>query len=127
VTPKQATHSPLPDVREPGAGEKGKPAESQTGTTSQEMPQLAEARNYFAQRWRPPLGLKEPLEYSISVNADGSVGQISPRGQASYQFVESTGMPLMNEPFVSAVKGGEPVRIRVLLKPDGAVQTLVEP
>ena len=127
VTPKQATHSPLPDVREPGAGEKGKPAESQTGTTSQEMPQLAEARNYFAQRWRPPLGLKEPLEYTISVNADGSVGQISPRGQASYQFVESAGMPVMNEPFVSAVKGGEPVRIRVLLKPDGVVQTLVEP
>jgi hypothetical protein len=71
--------------------------------------------------------LKQPLEYTISVNADGSVGQIIPRGQASYQFLESTGMPVMNQPFVSPVRGGEPVRIRVLLKPNGAVQTLVEP
>jgi hypothetical protein len=127
VTPKQAPQSALPEVREPSAGEASKLAESQTGTTSQEMPQLAEARNYFAQRWRPPLGLKQSLEYTISVNADGSVGQISPRGQASYQFVQSAGMPVINEPFVSPVKGSESVRIRVLLKPDGAVQTLVEP
>ncbi|WP_017718558.1 DUF4335 domain-containing protein [Kamptonema formosum] len=127
VTPQQAPQSALPEVREPSAGEASKLPESQTGTTSLEMPQLAEARNYFAQRWRPPLGLKQPLEYTISVNADGSVGKISPRGQASHQFVESTGMPVMNQPFVSPVRGGEPVRIRVLLKPDGAVQTLVEP
>ncbi len=125
LTQLPAPHSPLPEAG--ASGETAKQAEAQTGTTSQEMPQLAEAMNYFAQRWKPPLGLKEPLEYTISVNADGSVGQIIPRGQASYQFVESTGMPLMNQPFVSPVKGGEPVRIRVLLKPDGAVQTLVEP
>lgn len=127
VTPEPAQHSALPEVREPGAGETGKPAESQSESSAQPVPQLAEARNYFAQRWRPPLGLKQPLEYTISVNSDGSIGKIIPRGQASYQFVESTGMPPVNQPFVSPMKGGEPVRIRVLLKPNGAVQTLVEP
>ncbi|MBW4493783.1 MAG: DUF4335 domain-containing protein [Oscillatoria princeps RMCB-10] len=127
LTPSPAPQSALPEVREPGAGETREPAESQSESSAQPVPQLAEARNYFAQRWRPPLGLKQPLEYTISVNADGSVGQIIPRGQASYQFLESTGMPVMNQPFVSPVRGGEPVRIRVLLKPNGAVQTLVEP
>lgn len=91
-----------------------------------EAKQVVEARNYFQQRWQPQPDLRQPLEYTLLLNSDGSVKQFTPRGELSGKFIERTGMPLMNEKFVSPLPDGKNMKIRVLLKPDGNVQVFEE-
>ncbi len=90
------------------------------------IPQIAEARSYFQQRWQPPANLSQTLEYSLSLNPDGSIQRIIPLGQAAGQYIDRTDMPLPGEPFVSAVAGGGNPTIRVVLSPDGKVNTFLE-
>jgi hypothetical protein len=90
------------------------------------IPQIAEARSYFQQRWQPPADLKQTLEYSLLLNPDGSIQRIIPLGQAAGQYIDRTDMPLPGEPFVSALPGGGNPTIRVVLTPDGKVNTFLE-
>ncbi|MBN3962058.1 DUF4335 domain-containing protein [Nostoc sp. NMS8] len=93
-----------------------------TGTLF-DTPQVAEAREYLVKRWQPPTGLAQTLEYSLIVSADGTVERIFPLNKVAREFVDSAGMPEVGKPFVSANKRGQNVRIRVVLSPDGKVQT----
>lgn len=93
-----------------------------TGTLF-DTPQVAEAREYLTKRWQPPTGLGQTLEYSLIVSVDGTIERIFPLNKAARQFVDSAGMPEVGKPFVSANKRGQNVRIRVVLSPDGKVQT----
>ncbi|MEH2239660.1 DUF4335 domain-containing protein [Nostoc sp.] len=93
-----------------------------TGTLF-DTPQVAEAREYLTKRWQPPTGLAQTLEYSLIVSVDGTVERIFPLNKAAREFVDSAGMPEVGKPFVSANKRGQNVRIRVVLSPDGKVQT----
>ncbi len=130
-----AQEAPAPQASASGASEPeasaaAQPAEVARGTvadTSKIIPQVEEARTYFQQRWTPQEGLTQPLEYTLSLNADGSIQQITPRGLTAGRFLDRTGMPLQNEPFVSPVGGEQAPRIRVVLKPDGQVLTFMEP
>lgn len=90
------------------------------------IPQVAEIRGYFQQRWQPPTELTQTLEYRLLLNADGSLQRIVPLGQASANFIDRTNMPLMGEPFVSATSDGSTPQIRLVLKPDGKVQSFLE-
>ena len=83
-------------------------------------------RSYFQQRWQPPDGLTQTLEYRLLLNADGSLQRIVPLGQFSENYLDRTNMPLMGEPFVSAARNGETPQIRLVLKPDGKVQSFLE-
>jgi hypothetical protein len=60
------------------------------------------------------------------VSIDGTIERIYPLNQAARTFIDSAGMPEIGQPFVSANKNGENVRIRVVLSPDGKVQTFPE-
>lgn len=91
------------------------------------IPQVAEVREYFNQQWEPPSGLTQILEYSIVLGVDGTIQRIEPLGQAARNYVDRTGMPLIGERFVSSNKNGQTPRIRVVLAPDGKVQTFLEP
>lgn len=125
-----APQAPASRGSEPETAATAQPAEVARGTTadtSKIIPQVEEARTYFQQRWTPPQGLAQPLEYTLSLNADGSIQQITPRGLTAGRFLDRTGMPLQNEPFVSPVGGEQAPRIRVVLKPDGQVLTFMEP
>ncbi|MEH2254135.1 DUF4335 domain-containing protein [Nostoc sp.] len=93
-----------------------------TGTLF-DTPQVAEAREYLTKRWQPPTGLGQTLEYSLIVGVDGTIERIFPLNKAAREFVNSAGMPEVGKPFVSANKRGQNVRIRVVLNPDGKVQT----
>ncbi|MEH2193150.1 MAG: DUF4335 domain-containing protein [Nostoc sp.] len=99
-----------------------KSREVATGTLF-DTPQVAEARTYLSKRWQPPAGLGQTLEYSLIVSIDGTVERIFPLNKAAREFVNSTGMPQVGKPFVSANTNGQNVRIRVVLSPDGKVQT----
>ncbi len=91
-----------------------------------DTPQVAEAREIFTKRWQPPSGFTQTLEYSLMVGVDGKIERIYPLNQAARTFVENVGMPEIGQPFVSANKYGQNVRIRVVLGPDGRVQTFPE-
>lgn len=97
-----------------------------TNTAYNDVPQVAEVRDYFAKRWQPPASLKQSLQYSIVLDVDGSVQLIEPYGTASRTYLDRTGMPLIGERFVSANANGQNPRIRVLFNPDGKVQTFLE-
>jgi hypothetical protein len=98
----------------------------QAGTAFDTIPQVAEARQYFQQRWTPPQGLTQTLEYTLVVGANGSIQRTVPLGQAAGDYVDRTGMPLTGEPFVSAIKSGRNPKIRLVLSPDGTVKTFLE-
>lgn len=90
------------------------------------VPQVSEVREYFNKRWEPPASLNQPLEYSLLLAVDGTIEQIMPLGQAARNYVDRTGMPLIGESFVSPNNSGQTPRVRVVLKPDGKVQTFLE-
>ncbi|MDZ8033517.1 DUF4335 domain-containing protein [Nostoc sp. DedSLP04] len=104
------------------AGKNPTSREVATGTLF-DTPQVAEARQYLTKRWQPPTGLGQTLEYSLIVGVDGTIERIFPLNKAAREFVDNAGMPEVGKPFVSANKNGQNVRIRVVLSPDGKVQT----
>lgn len=88
--------------------------------------QIAEVKKYLKQRWQPPSGLKQSLEYSLTVGVDGSIEQILPLGKAARENFSSTGMPAIGDPFISPSKTGQDARIRAVFSPNGKVQVLPE-
>lgn len=92
-----------------------------------QIPQVAEARQFFQQRWQPPSSLtQEQLEYTLALNADGTIKQVTPRGQVAQIYLDRTQMPLMGEPFVSPVEGGRNPEILLILHKNGKVETRLQ-
>lgn len=90
------------------------------------MPQVAQVRQYFQGRWTPPDSLEDTLEYRLTLAPDGSLQQVTPLGQSSEIYLDRTSIPLRGEPFISPSPDGSAAQIRLVLKPDGAVQTFAE-
>ncbi|NJN87752.1 MAG: DUF4335 domain-containing protein [Leptolyngbyaceae cyanobacterium SL_7_1] len=95
-------------------------------TVFDSIPQVAEARSYFQQRWTPSQELTTVLEYRIVVSPDGSLQQVTPLGQVSTLYRDRTGIPAIGEPFVSPIESGQTARMRLVLTPEGGVQTFLE-
>jgi len=91
------------------------------------IPQVAEVRTYFQQRWKPPEGLTQTLEYSLLLAPNGSIQSIVPLRQLSGDYIDRTGMPLVGDPFVSALSNERNAKIRLVLTADGKVQAFLEP
>lgn len=121
-----------PNNRSASAGGTQNPSESNAAPKpansrlSDAIPQVAEARSYFQQRWKPPANLTQTLEYYLLLNGDGSIKRIEPLGNAAAKYVDITGIPLLNEPFVSKVTGGGNPKIRVVFNKDGTVETFLD-
>lgn len=123
-TPAQTSRTSVSETRSPSAAP---PVPNQpTRTASNAIPQVAEARTFFQQRWQPPSSLKQTLEYSLLLDVDGTIQRIEPLGQAARIHIDETGMPLIGERFVSPIKDGQTPRIRLVLAPDGKVQVFRE-
>lgn len=108
-------------------------AGTQTGTQTaanptmfDRYPQIAEVRNYFAQNWQPPEELNQTLEYRLLLSQNGTIQLIVPLGDASAQYIDRTNMPLMGEPFVSPLQNRSDLQVRLVLNPDGRVQTFAD-
>ncbi|NES45852.1 DUF4335 domain-containing protein, partial [Moorena sp. SIO2C4] len=95
-------------------------------TLLDKISQVAEARRYFQERWQPPEGLQKTLNYSLWLNNNGTIRRIIPLGQAAKTYIDNAPIPLIGESFVSPLEGEGIPKIRVLLHPDGKVQTLLE-
>ncbi|AFZ19352.1 hypothetical protein [Allocoleopsis franciscana] len=87
---------------------------------------IAEVRNYFKKGWKPPSGLEEPLQYSLVLNADGTIQQILPLNNAATQYIERTNMPLPGSSLVTPVEDGGKTGINLKLRPDGKVEASLE-
>jgi hypothetical protein len=110
------------DSAQPDAAMRSAPARLSTGS----IPQVGEAQQYFQSRWQPPENLNRALEYRVIVSANGVVQQVVPLGEAAGIYVDRSGMPLMGESLVSPLPTGRRATLRVVLYPDGQVQTLLE-
>jgi len=102
-------------------------ARPQTEQLADTVPQVAEARSYFQERWQPPESLKQTLEYTLILNPDGSLQRAVPLGEAAATYLDRTPIPLANEPFVAPLGGRGSALIRLVLHPDGEVQTFLQP
>lgn len=104
----------------------GTTADSAETTAFDAIPQVSEVRTYFQDRWQPPEGLTQTLEYTISLGSDGSIQRIIPLGQSAGDYIDRTGMPLVGEPFVTPLPNNQNPKVRVVLSPDGQVRTFLE-
>lgn len=102
------------------------PTEGTSNTTLFDIPQVAEAREFLQKTWQPPSGFSQTLEYSLMLGIDGSIERILPLNRAAREYVNTTGIPEIGKAFVSTNKSGQNVRLRVVLSPDGKVQTFPE-
>ncbi|PPS45721.1 DUF4335 domain-containing protein [Chroococcidiopsis sp. TS-821] len=119
---QQAANNTTAAVRSPN---QPPPAPSQP-TSLDNISQVAEARQFFQRRWEPTEAVKQTLEYSLLLDVDGTIQRIEPLNQAARDQIDRTGMPLIGEPFVSPIADGQVARIRVVLTPEGKVQTFLE-
>ena len=102
-------------------------AESTLQTTLLDaIPQVAEARQYFQQRWQPPKNLSQTLEYRLIVQSDGSLKQAVPLGKAAIVYYQKPSIPTPGSAFVSALDILENQTIRLVLSPNGRVKTFLE-
>lgn len=88
--------------------------------------QVAQIRSYLSKRWKPPSGLSQPLEYSMTVGVDGALEQLLPLGKAARDNVDRAGIPKIGQPFVDSSRNGQNVRVRAVLNPNGKVQVFPE-
>lgn len=88
--------------------------------------QVTEVKEYFQQRWNPPDSLTKTIEYRLVLNSDGTIKQTIPLGPTAETFLDRTPMPLRGESFVSPLESEFQPTIRLVLEPDGTVQTFLE-
>ena len=137
--PSAATPETLNDAVE-AAPAREAPSAGAPSTTAQAAPnspinrsgeapnlqQLSEVRSYFQDQWQPPDSLSDTLEYRLVIGADGELQQILPMGQVAGLYIDRTSMPLLGETFVSPLTPYQRATIRLVLAPDGRVQTFLE-
>ena len=90
------------------------------------IPQVAEARQYFQERWQPPDDLTQTLEYQLLIKPDGSLEQCIPLGKAASLYLAKLPLPSQGQPFLSPLGTQEEQTLRLVLSPNGSVKTLLE-
>jgi Domain of unknown function (DUF4335) len=87
------------------------------------IPQVAEVRDSVAARWKAEPLPPKILEYRLTLNPNGTLAQVEPLGTSAQQYLTQLALPALGAPFVSAVSaGGRPI-IRLVVSPDGTLQT----
>lgn len=85
-----------------------------------------EIKRYFAQKWQPPENLKQSIEYRLQVDSQGNLTRVTPIGQVAIIYLDHTNMPLLGEKIVSSSPEDTAMTIRLILSPNGNVQTFKE-
>jgi hypothetical protein len=115
----------FPPIEPPCAGqgthEAASPVATDNNANTDENSPIVEVRNYFNKGWQPPAGLKQTLEYSVLLNADGTIQRIMPLSNAAGEYIESTNLPMPGSPFVSPREGEHQTNIQVAFSPNGKV------
>jgi hypothetical protein len=106
-----------------------KPLQSNAGGIEPEVPLLQESRRYFQGKWKAGNNQPNSLQYVVQVNGkSGVVRSIDPQGEAASAYLRQTKFIKPGQKLVSpAAAGSSDQKIRVLLQPDGNVDTFIEP
>ncbi|WP_310483099.1 DUF4335 domain-containing protein [Chamaesiphon sp. VAR_48_metabat_403] len=88
---------------------------------------LQETKRYFQSKWKASTTQANALQYVLQVNGkNGVVRAVSPQGEAATTYLQQTKFIKPGQKLLSPAAGGEQ-KIRVLLQPDGSVDTFIEP
>jgi Domain of unknown function (DUF4335) len=97
-------------------------------TDPAENPSLQEAKRYFQSKWKADPAQSNALQYVLEVSGkSGLVQSVDPQGEAATNYLNQTKLIEKGQKLVSPVAGSSDQKIRVLLQPDGKVDTFVEP
>jgi Domain of unknown function (DUF4335) len=93
-----------------------------------EIPVLKETKRYFQSKWKANSSQVDPLQYIVQINGkSGTVKNISAQGEAATTYLQKSKFVKPGQKLVAPIAGGTNQKIRVVLQPDGNVDTFVEP
>jgi Domain of unknown function (DUF4335) len=95
-------------------------ANSQVATNDQ----AAAVQSYFQQRWKPQKGLERGLEYDLTLDANGALQDVVPKGPTSTEQQSQAGIPAIGTPIAPAAPNGKATTLRLLLEQTGGVQVV---
>jgi hypothetical protein len=90
-------------------------------------PTLQEAKRYFQGKWKASTTQPNALQYVLQVSKNGTVRSISPQGEAATTYLQQTKLIKTGQKLLSPAAGSSDQKIRILLQPDGGVDTFTEP
>jgi Domain of unknown function (DUF4335) len=90
-------------------------------------PTLQEAKRYFQGKWKASTTQPNALQYVLQVSKNGTVRSISPQGEAATTYLQQTKLIKTGQKLLSPAAGTSDQKIRILLQPDGGVDTFTEP
>jgi hypothetical protein len=107
------------------------PLQSNAGKESNpaDNPSLQEAKRYFQGKWKANATQPNSLQYVLQVSGkSGVVRSVSPQGEAATTYLQQTKFIKPGQKLISPTTGdSSDQKIRILLEPDGNVDTFVEP
>jgi Domain of unknown function (DUF4335) len=111
-----------------------RPLQSNNGTTNgnaepTENPLLQETKRYFQSKWKADPTQTNSLQYVVQVSGkSGIVRSVLPQGEAAITYLQQTKFIKSGQKLISpAAAGTSDQKIRVVLQPDGNVDTFIEP
>jgi hypothetical protein len=100
----------------------------QVGNEAIENTSLQEAKRYFQGKWKATPTQTNVLQYVLDVNnKNGVVKSVNPQGEEADNYLKQSKFIKPGQKLVSPGTGSGDQKIRVLLHPDGNVDTFVEP
>jgi Domain of unknown function (DUF4335) len=100
---------------------------NQAADPAENNPTLQETKRYFQGKWKASNTQPNALQYVLQVNKNGTVRSISPQGEAATTYLQQTKMIKTGQKLLAPAAGSSDQKIRVLLQPDGGVDTFTEP
>ncbi len=85
-------------------------------------PQTQEVQQFMERNWQAPEKMLGEPEFLISVAADGALEKTTPLNPAADTYIDLTGLPLENNPFISANSNNRPAKFRVRIQEKGGIQ-----
>jgi hypothetical protein len=105
------------------------PLPANTGNAEPANPSLQETKRYFQGKWKANNSQPNSLQYVVQVSGkSGIVRSVEPQGEAATAYLQQSKLIAPGQKLISpAAAGSSDQKIRVLLQPDGNVDTFVEP
>jgi Domain of unknown function (DUF4335) len=93
-----------------------------------DSPAIQATRSYFQSKWKPISTQQNPLQYVVQISGkSGLVRSVSPQGTAATTYLNQSKIIKAGQKLVSPAPGGTDQKIRVVLQPDGNVDSFMEP
>jgi Domain of unknown function (DUF4335) len=129
IDPNQNTVSPDPQAPAIVPSQPLQPSAANFGSDPADLPSLQESKRFFQGKWKASTTQTSVLQYVIQVSGkSGTVRSVTPQGTPATAYLQQTKFIKPGQKLLSpAAAGNSDQKIRVLLQPDGNVDTFIEP